>query len=586
MQLFWHSFDLALARYSGRRAPEPLPADPVAREAYSHEVIAFGFWAGDARVEAPTYYTYTAPEPPGLAAHALRPDGAAWVASGAGHLGAVPYETIRTAAEPAAALTDFLRAGYDAGVNAAGWDAAALRHARLGRGCKSADVVGQRPERRRAPVRGQQHRLGSRAHGLLAEVREQLGPALAEGGRDLLCATKTLLVTAPAFIDHAGPVPRQAGGQQRGSARKTGFDCQPRLKKLPESEAQLAYEVIKRVSGRAYRYRVESFRDPETRRVRGRWTYLGRVDPADAGLPERPPKPSSRDRLLDAVARLLASGDAESLSAGSIAREAGVAYGTFYRYFTDRGNAVREALLRHGPTMGDVQATFGAPIGKPDDERARISAWLRANADDARMRRGVVRAWHVYSNADEAVVKARRAAVDDAVECVARYLDALGAAGVASTSSARFAAYAIVALAVALGRDAAIEDDMAAEKIEGITTLAWELCGLSPSGWPRRYAVTAACVRSAAASFSRMSATWPFTVPSPMCSRWPISRCRRRRRSAAKSRSRAASGATRRARRALRRAAAARRARRVRRSTRRPPRPSGSRRRRRSHRTT
>ncbi len=127
VQLFWHSFDLALGRYSGRRNPGPLPDDPVAREAYSHEVIAFGFWAGDARVEAPAYYTYTAPEPPALTTLPLRPAGAGWVASGAGHLGTVPYETIRTAGDPAGALMEFLRSAYDAGANAAAWDAALLR---------------------------------------------------------------------------------------------------------------------------------------------------------------------------------------------------------------------------------------------------------------------------------------------------------------------------------------------------------------------------------------------------------------------------------------------------------------------------
>lgn len=241
----------------------------------------------------------------------------------------------------------------------------------------------------------------------------------------------------------------------------------------------MAYEVIKRVSGRAYRYRVESFRDPETRRVRGRWTYLGRVDPADAGLPERPAKPSSRDRLLDAVARLLATGDAESLSAGSIAREAGVAYGTFYRYFTDRGHAVREALLRHGPTLSDVHARFGGPAAHRDAERERVATWLRETADDARRQRGVVRAWHVYSNADEAVVKARRQAVDAAVDRVAAYLDTLRSGGISSLSSSEFAAYALVALVVALGRDAALEENLAAAKVDGLVALAWELCGLS-----------------------------------------------------------------------------------------------------------
>jgi AcrR family transcriptional regulator len=241
----------------------------------------------------------------------------------------------------------------------------------------------------------------------------------------------------------------------------------------------LAYEVIKRVSGRAYRYRVESFRDPETRRVRGRWTYLGRVDPADAGLPERPAKPSSRDRLLDAVARLLASGDAESLSAGSIAREAGVAYGTFYRYFTDRAHAVREALLRHGPSLGDVHDRFGLTPETREEERERLATWLRTVAADAQRERGVVRAWHVYSNSDEAVVKSRREAVDAAVDRVGAYLEALRDARVTALSSTRFAAYALVALVIALGRDAAIEESVPAAKVEGLVSLAWELCGLT-----------------------------------------------------------------------------------------------------------
>jgi len=239
----------------------------------------------------------------------------------------------------------------------------------------------------------------------------------------------------------------------------------------------LAYEVIKRVSGRAYRYRVESFRDPETRRVRGRWTYLGRVDPADAGLPERPAKPSSRERLLEAVSRLLATTEAESLSAGSIAREAGVAYGTFYRYFTDRAHAVREALLRRGPTLGDVVTRFGQPPGNREAERERLASWLRQVAATARRERGVVRAWHVYSNADDAVVRARRLAVDAAVDQVAAYLEALRVAGVSAISSSRFAAYALVALAVALGRDAALDDDVS-PRVDGLIALAWDLCGL------------------------------------------------------------------------------------------------------------
>ncbi len=241
----------------------------------------------------------------------------------------------------------------------------------------------------------------------------------------------------------------------------------------------MAYEVIKRVSGRAYRYRVESFRDPETRRVRGRWTYLGKVELPDAGLPERPAKLSSRDRLIDAVGRLLETADAESLSAGSIAREAGVAYGTFYRYFTDRAHAVREALLRNGPSLGDLAAAFGHAVGTPAKERERIASWLRDAAEAARRRRGVVRAWHIYSNADEAVARARSETVDRAVAAVATYLDRLHAAGLTAFPSPSFAAYALVALVVALGRDTALEGAISAAKLDGLIALAHELCGLA-----------------------------------------------------------------------------------------------------------
>jgi hypothetical protein len=128
VQLFWHGFDLALGRYSGRRADGPPKTDPVQREAYSHEVIAFGFWPGDANVPAPAYYTYTAPEPAGLTSMTLVPAGASWAPSGNGHMGVLPYEVVRTSDAPDAALLAFLRSGYDAGTRTAGWDAGALAH--------------------------------------------------------------------------------------------------------------------------------------------------------------------------------------------------------------------------------------------------------------------------------------------------------------------------------------------------------------------------------------------------------------------------------------------------------------------------
>jgi len=126
VHLFWHSFDLAVTRFGGRRAP-PLPgADPVTQEAYSHEVVSFGFWAGDQNVREPTYYSYTAPEPAGLRDRPLAPAEARWVEQGSGSMAILPYEVVRTAADPRATLLGFLESSYQAGAELAGWDRGAL----------------------------------------------------------------------------------------------------------------------------------------------------------------------------------------------------------------------------------------------------------------------------------------------------------------------------------------------------------------------------------------------------------------------------------------------------------------------------
>jgi hypothetical protein len=120
-QLFWHSFDLAIARFSGRSADVPRKTDPVQQEAYSHEVISVGFWAGDTNITEPSYYTYTAPEPPALTTKHLAPAPAQWISSGNAHLGILPYEAVRTADDPRAALLAFAHAAFAAGSDAAAW---------------------------------------------------------------------------------------------------------------------------------------------------------------------------------------------------------------------------------------------------------------------------------------------------------------------------------------------------------------------------------------------------------------------------------------------------------------------------------
>jgi hypothetical protein len=127
VHLFWHSLDLAVTRFGGKRAPAMPDADPVTQEAYSHEVVSFGFWAGDPKVRQPTYYSYTAPEPDGLREKALSPGGATWSELASSSLAVLPYEAVRTAADPRAALLAFLESAYQAGASASGWDMEDLR---------------------------------------------------------------------------------------------------------------------------------------------------------------------------------------------------------------------------------------------------------------------------------------------------------------------------------------------------------------------------------------------------------------------------------------------------------------------------
>ena len=126
VHLFWHSLDLAVTRFGGRRAPALPEADAVTREAYTHEVVSFGFWPGDQNVREPTYYSYTAPEPADLRQQPLRPEEASWTEQGSGSLALLRYEAVRRAADPRATLLGFLESAYQAGAGSSGWDRGGL----------------------------------------------------------------------------------------------------------------------------------------------------------------------------------------------------------------------------------------------------------------------------------------------------------------------------------------------------------------------------------------------------------------------------------------------------------------------------
>jgi hypothetical protein len=124
VHFFWGSFDLAVSRFSGHRAPERPGADAMTREAYSHEVSSAGFWPGNAGVSDAAFYSYTVPEPQGFKQASVRPDAAGYNTQLGEFI--LPYEEVRKAQSPSAALLEFCRSTYEAGATLGNWDRTAL----------------------------------------------------------------------------------------------------------------------------------------------------------------------------------------------------------------------------------------------------------------------------------------------------------------------------------------------------------------------------------------------------------------------------------------------------------------------------
>jgi hypothetical protein len=124
VHFFWGSFDLAVTRFSGRRAPERPGADPITREAYSHEVSSAGFWPGGGDIRGPAFYSYAAPEPSGFAERKVLPAAAFYHPQLKEFL--LMYDDVRTAASPKTVLMEFLQSTYDAAANTGNWDRKAL----------------------------------------------------------------------------------------------------------------------------------------------------------------------------------------------------------------------------------------------------------------------------------------------------------------------------------------------------------------------------------------------------------------------------------------------------------------------------
>ncbi len=129
VHFFWGGFDLAATRFSGRRAPlhpggVPHVGDWVMHEAYSHEVSSLGFWPGRGPAQEPVFYAYAYPEPEGFRSYPIKPAAARYDEELREFV--LPYEAVRTAANPDEAVLDFAQTTYAAAADLGGWDRAVL----------------------------------------------------------------------------------------------------------------------------------------------------------------------------------------------------------------------------------------------------------------------------------------------------------------------------------------------------------------------------------------------------------------------------------------------------------------------------
>ena len=129
VHFFWGSFDLAVTRFSGRRAPQhpggvPYMPDWVVREAYSHEVSSCGWWPGNDQYPQPAFYSYTYPEPEGFSAAPVRPDGAGYSPQMREFI--YPYDEALKSSSIDDAVLDFAQSTYEAGADLGKWNRSEL----------------------------------------------------------------------------------------------------------------------------------------------------------------------------------------------------------------------------------------------------------------------------------------------------------------------------------------------------------------------------------------------------------------------------------------------------------------------------
>ena len=222
------------------------------------------------------------------------------------------------------------------------------------------------------------------------------------------------------------------------------------IRRISKGVTTVGREVTKRIKGRDYRYIVESYRDPETKQRKTRWQYVGAVENGEvrSGVP-KPRKRIARDEIIDATMRLLEFRDPEHVTAGVIARSAGISRSTFYQHFDTQHQAIAEALTK----TADEALRAAGPLPAPHDvQQARdaLRHWCEAIVGSIGLGRALQRALlHGYSGTIAALFDSSRIAELPVVH-LERFFQQLNDANLASIKDPKALAGALRGMFTAL----------------------------------------------------------------------------------------------------------------------------------------
>ena len=191
----------------------------------------------------------------------------------------------------------------------------------------------------------------------------------------------------------------------------------------------MAYQVSKLIGGREYRYHVEGFRDPKTKRVKQHWTYLGRVKANGLAAVRRRSRDDVRARILAAVLGLLDRRDVSHLTIDVLVRAARVSRATFYRHFAGRTAVLNAAVGSVYDQLLEVSLSSDETVASVDVERARLKSWIESLLRAIVQRPGIHRVMLSAEKVGKERAKQARANRETVLRSLVAYLKRLHAAG-------------------------------------------------------------------------------------------------------------------------------------------------------------